>query len=52
VKKKYVKTSYLKKLKAYYMEQASPIEGKTFMRFFTNENFERIFLETTLDQHF
>jgi len=30
------------------MEQASPIEGKTyFYAFFTNENFERVFLETT-----
>jgi len=29
------------------MEQASPIEGKTyFYTFFTNENFERVFLET------
>jgi len=30
------------------MEQASPIEGKTyFYAFFTKENFERVFLETT-----
>jgi len=42
-----VRTSYLKKLKAYYMEQASPMRVRhTFIRFFTNENFERVFLET------